>query len=77
MALELDKFARSPEQRLLARVAELERRIRDLERASTVMPVIAGAPSSTDGKSGSMSGDSTNIRLWLKIGSTWRYTPLT
>lgn len=68
--------ALTPEQRMQQRIAALEGRVRDLERASATMPVNAGAPSSGEGRDGSLAVDQSNTRLWVKISGTWRYVTL-
>lgn len=77
MSLELDLTTTDPIQRIMRRQAELEKRIVNLERERFGVPVNAGAPVSTDGSSGSLAGDTTNTRLWVKLGSTWRYVVVT
>ena len=83
MPLELDMrpLSANPEvaifERLARRLAELERRVAELDRQRFAVPVNAGAPLSGDGATGSLAGDSTNNRLWVKIGGTWKYTALT
>jgi len=77
MALELDLSTMDPDMRREKKIAELERRVKDLERQRFAVPVQAGAPAAGDGGSGSLAGDSTSTRLWVKIGSTWRFVALT
>jgi hypothetical protein len=77
MPLELELRPMSAEERLQKRIGELERQVRDLQRQIFAVPINAGAPAAGDGKSGSLAGDTTNTRLWVKLGSTWRYVTLT
>ena len=75
--LDLTPRAMDPDVRLQQRVVALERRVRDLERASAMMPVNNGAPAGGEGRDGSMSVDQVGIKLWVKVFGAWRYTTLT
>lgn len=61
------------ERRLLARIAELERRVARMERHPEV-PILTTTP--TGGTDGQIVG-STTPRIWLKVNGTWRYSALT
>lgn len=64
-----------PQGRLWAEIVALRKRVEALERDSFSAPVVAGVP--TGGDNGSLAGDSTNTRLWMKVGGVWRYVTLT
>lgn len=66
----------SPEGRSWAAHSALEARVAVLERQIGRIPVAAGVPSASSGE-GQLAGDTTNTRLWLRIGGVWRYVALT
>lgn len=66
----------APDQRTAERLGDLERRLRALENGRPTIQVGAGAPS-TSPRDGTPYGDSTNVRLWLRVGGAWHYTTLT
>lgn len=57
------------------RIAELEERVRALERAPTFQQ-FTGAPS-TSPPNGAGGVQSDTPRLWLRVAGVWRYTTLT
>lgn len=64
------------EQRALQKLADLENRIRSLESSKPGIQQIAGTPT-TVARNGTAVVDSTAIKLWLRVGGTWRFTTLT
>lgn len=67
-----------PDLRDVARIVDIERRVRALERGAQAMtlPLSAGAPTSTP-RDGTAAVDTTNVRLYLRVNGAWRYVALT
>jgi len=58
------------------RLADLERRLRVLERGVPRIQTFTGAPTATV-RSGTPGLQTDTPRLWLNVGGTWRFTTLT
>jgi hypothetical protein len=56
---------------LSARIASLEAQVRTLQTTPTVQ-VNAGAPTNA-ARDGTLCVDSTNLRLYVRVGNAWRY----
>jgi hypothetical protein len=69
----LDPQPTSPEARLWQKIANLEERIKVLERKPVIVFNDAGAPASTVGVEGELRGALTN-RIYLKVGGVWKST---
>jgi hypothetical protein len=63
------------EERAARRIRDLEARVASIERGNPI-PLGAGAPTAAS-QDGTLHGDSTNVRLWLRVGGAWRWTALT
>lgn len=59
-----------------AEVAELSRRVSELEDRVATVRVTSGSPAA-GGREGSLAGDAGSTRLWLKLNGVWRYVTLT
>lgn len=69
-------LAMTPEARTVERLADLERRLSELERG-TVAPTSTAAPAGI-GREGYLRGQDTGTgRLWLYVGGAWRFVALT
>jgi hypothetical protein len=64
------------EQRLLQDVADLKREVATLKRGGGGVQVTAGTPTVVP-REGALAADSSAVRLWVRVGGAWRYTPLT
>lgn len=63
------------DQRQAQKLAELEKRIRDLERTQAVFPQVSGTPTA-DAADGSGAVDTAGPYLWVRVGGVWRRTPV-
>lgn len=73
MATLLEPRPTNPGLRNAQKIAELEKRIRDLERTQRVFPQIIGAPTSA-AADGSGAVDTTGPYLWVRVNGVWRRT---
>lgn len=69
-------FPTTPEGRTADRLADHERRLRALEAGGPTIQQIEGAPTSAP-RDGTPAVDKTNVRLWLRVNGSWKYTVLT
>jgi hypothetical protein len=73
-------FPLTPHEAQVDKNAELFRRVAALERRGPVMPVtvtVGDGPPVDDAPDGRLHVDRTNIRLYVRVNSTWRFTALT
>lgn len=75
MAIDPTVIQTSAQGRDADRLADIERRLSAIERGPAVQ-IQAGAPSAAV-RDGALIGDTTNVRLWLRLNGVWRYTTLT